>query len=246
MAAERTLYEILQVDPGVEPEILEAAYRRLARKYHPDVSADGAGDRRMKEINAAYDVLRDPLRRAAYDRRRRDVAAADGPDDERESYRPADPRLGCRLHPDAVAVATCGDCGAGLCGCCLGRFQPPSCAACILAWTTLRRRQLWLPAFWFIGAMGVLTYLLLHSVNAVLLDGRAWTTVAYAFGYLVASYPTGWRVVHRPGADLHGEGLLLALALALVVGPIVAPFRMGKIAWDLHRLGRLEALARSV
>src|SRR5215469_12918379 len=143
----RSLYEILQVDPGVEPEVLEAAYRRLARKYHPDVSAAGAGDRRMKEINAAYAVLSDPLRRAAYDRRRQEVAAAaswageDRPGDDRETYRAADLRLGCRVHADAVAVGTCGDCGAGLCGCCVERFQPPSCAACLLAWATLRRRQ---------------------------------------------------------------------------------------------------------
>src|SRR5437660_1693912 len=66
MQPARSLYEILQVDARAEPEVLEAAYRRLARKYHPDVSesADGA---RMKELNAAYAVLRDPQRRADYD-----------------------------------------------------------------------------------------------------------------------------------------------------------------------------------
>jgi curved DNA-binding protein len=68
VAVERTLCEVLQVDPRAEAEIVEAAYRRLAQKYHPDVSNAPSAERRMKEINAAYEVLRDPLRRAAYDR----------------------------------------------------------------------------------------------------------------------------------------------------------------------------------
>src|SRR5256885_2196936 len=68
MRAVRSLYEILQVDPRAEPEVVEAAYRRLARKYHPDVASGDAGGERMKQINAAYEVLRDPLRRAAHDR----------------------------------------------------------------------------------------------------------------------------------------------------------------------------------
>ncbi|RME81086.1 MAG: J domain-containing protein [Caldilineae bacterium] len=68
MAAHKDYYRILQVDPGAEPEVIQAAYRRLARKYHPDT---GQGDaRRMQELNEAYAVLSDPARRRAYDRRR--------------------------------------------------------------------------------------------------------------------------------------------------------------------------------
>src|SRR5258708_25202832 len=70
MRRARSLYEIIQVDPMAEPEVLEAAFRRLARKYHPDISALPDGAQRMKELNGAYEVLRDPGRRAAYDRER--------------------------------------------------------------------------------------------------------------------------------------------------------------------------------
>lgn len=63
-------YAVLQVDPRAESEVIEAAYRRLSRKYHPDVSEDPQAERRMRELNEAYAVLGDPARRRAYDRRR--------------------------------------------------------------------------------------------------------------------------------------------------------------------------------
>ncbi len=63
-------YEILQVSPGAEQEVIEAAYRRLARKYHPDVNSDPSAPGRMKQLNAAFAVLGDPTRRAAYDSHR--------------------------------------------------------------------------------------------------------------------------------------------------------------------------------
>jgi curved DNA-binding protein CbpA len=63
-------YKVLQVDSEAEGEVIQAAYRRLAQKYHPDVAGpDGAA--RMTSINAAWELLRDPTRRAAYDRERR-------------------------------------------------------------------------------------------------------------------------------------------------------------------------------
>lgn len=63
-----TYYALLQVDPAAEPEVIESAYRRLARKYHPDVNASPDAHARMRAINEAYRVLSDPARRAAYDR----------------------------------------------------------------------------------------------------------------------------------------------------------------------------------
>jgi len=64
-------YKVLQVDSEAEDEVIQAAYRRLAQKYHPDVATgpDGAG--RMAAINAAWEVLRDPTKRAALDLTRR-------------------------------------------------------------------------------------------------------------------------------------------------------------------------------
>ena len=61
------LYEILQVHHAAEPEVVEAAYRRLARKYHPDVNKSDQAEGMMAALNRAYEVLGDPARRAAYD-----------------------------------------------------------------------------------------------------------------------------------------------------------------------------------
>ena len=67
MATRLDFYGILQVHPKAEKEIIDAAYRRLAFKYHPDVSQVSNAAKRMKQINTAYEVLTDPVKRAAYD-----------------------------------------------------------------------------------------------------------------------------------------------------------------------------------
>jgi curved DNA-binding protein CbpA len=63
-------YKVLQVDPEAERDVIEAAYRRLARKYHPDVSTEPGTVEKMVQINQAWELLRDPMRRAAVDRAR--------------------------------------------------------------------------------------------------------------------------------------------------------------------------------
>ncbi len=67
---DKDYYAILQVDPRAEPEVIEAAYRRLSLKYHPDVSEEADAGHRMRELNEAFEVLGDPARRRAYDRDR--------------------------------------------------------------------------------------------------------------------------------------------------------------------------------
>jgi len=57
-------YEVLQVHPRAESEVIRAAYRVLARKHHPDIGGDPS---RMIALNDAWDVLGDPARRAEYD-----------------------------------------------------------------------------------------------------------------------------------------------------------------------------------
>ena len=64
----RDYYEILDVSRSADKEELKRAYRRLARKYHPDVNKEPGAEERFKEINRAYEVLSDPEMKARYDR----------------------------------------------------------------------------------------------------------------------------------------------------------------------------------
>lgn len=76
MSAPPDAYKILQVDSEADPEVIQAAYRRLAQKFHPDLAAgldtvEGReAARRMVAINAAWEVLGDEARRAVYDHER--------------------------------------------------------------------------------------------------------------------------------------------------------------------------------
>jgi curved DNA-binding protein CbpA len=63
-------YKTLQVDPEADPEVIQAAYRRLARKYHPDVMPGPEAAAKMVAINRAWALLEDAGSRAAYDRER--------------------------------------------------------------------------------------------------------------------------------------------------------------------------------
>lgn len=60
-------YEILGVPRDATAEDIKKAFRKLARKYHPDVSKEKDAEARMKDVNEAYAVLSDPEKRAAYD-----------------------------------------------------------------------------------------------------------------------------------------------------------------------------------
>ncbi len=64
----RDYYEILGVSREADKEEIKRAYRRLARKYHPDVNKEEGAEERFKEINRAYEVLSEPETRARYDR----------------------------------------------------------------------------------------------------------------------------------------------------------------------------------
>nr|MBP6701307.1 DnaJ domain-containing protein [Halioglobus sp.] len=60
-------YQILGVDPDADDKTIKAAYRRLARKFHPDVSTEQDAEEKFKELAEAYEVLKDAEKRAQYD-----------------------------------------------------------------------------------------------------------------------------------------------------------------------------------
>lgn len=64
-------YRVLQVLSTADQEVLNAAFRALAQKYHPDHDASDIAARRMSELNAAWAMVRDPELRAAWDRAQR-------------------------------------------------------------------------------------------------------------------------------------------------------------------------------
>src|SRR5688500_19288542 len=90
-------YGILGVEPSAGEAEIKIAYRRLARKYHPDVSKEAGAEEKFKAVNEAHEALRDPQKRAAYDQLRS------------RGYRPGDevqpPPGGFRGRPRGVAVA---------------------------------------------------------------------------------------------------------------------------------------------
>ena len=65
--AYKDYYQVLEVPRTASEDDVKQAYRRLARKYHPDVSKEKDAEQRFKDLNEAHDVLKDPKKRALYD-----------------------------------------------------------------------------------------------------------------------------------------------------------------------------------
>jgi hypothetical protein len=79
-------YRVLQVHHEAEKDVIEAAHRKLAARYHPDVNKDPGATEKMRQINVARDVLTDPLQRADYDVLWRAHQPSGGPSSARSSY----------------------------------------------------------------------------------------------------------------------------------------------------------------
>jgi curved DNA-binding protein CbpA len=69
MAGLRSLYDVLNVAPEAEPVVVEAAYKALIKKYHPDQAVEAPLPKDATAINEAFAVLKDPAKRADYDHR---------------------------------------------------------------------------------------------------------------------------------------------------------------------------------
>lgn len=69
MSVEADYYELLEVSRGADDATIKSSYRKLAMRWHPDKNpGDAEAEARFKAISEAYDCLKDPQKRAAYDR----------------------------------------------------------------------------------------------------------------------------------------------------------------------------------
>lgn len=67
MANKRDYYEVLGLSKSASEDDIKKAYRKLAKKYHPDINKEADAEAKFKEINEAYEVLSDPQKKATYD-----------------------------------------------------------------------------------------------------------------------------------------------------------------------------------
>ena len=86
MAAKRDLYEVLGISKTADEKAIKKAYRKLAKKYHPDMNpGDKTAEQKFKEVTDAYNILSDPEKRKLYDQYGH--AAFDGTGAESEFYK---------------------------------------------------------------------------------------------------------------------------------------------------------------
>lgn len=67
MSEKRDYYDVLGLSKGASDDEIKKAYRKMAKKYHPDVNKDAGAEDKFKEVNEAYEVLSDPQKKATYD-----------------------------------------------------------------------------------------------------------------------------------------------------------------------------------
>jgi DnaJ domain len=258
-------YKVLQVDPSAEQEVIEAVYRRLARKYHPDANPAPEATARMRDLNAAYEILKDPERRAEHDLRRwakkwswtdqpapqagAEPAAEPGPDRGRRAngQSPWSDRPSCWRHATLPAVDACCVCGVRLCRSCASQFQPSGCTPCVLRMARRVRHRALSAAALFALAFTVVGYVAFILTGAGLAASLmfAYLAAATALGIAVVGgrmWRTGW--LDEPN-DL-GLGVTFLVWIGILVGWIGAPVLLGKLALDFKRAWQLAAAARAV
>ncbi len=93
-------YEVLQINRGAEQEVIEAAYKGLARKYHPDKNRSPKALDRMKEINLAYEILSDAEKRRNFDAHSEEFRRKDA---EQKNQQPSQPESPLRTRTSVEA-----------------------------------------------------------------------------------------------------------------------------------------------
>jgi len=88
------LYALLEIPPDADDQAIKAAYRQMARRYHPDSSTETNSTERFLAIQKAYKVLTDPIQRQAYDLWRRQQGL-DRPPLLRLRVTPSQQRMAC-------------------------------------------------------------------------------------------------------------------------------------------------------
>ena len=250
-------YRVLQVDPSAEPEVIEAAYRRLVRKYHPDINTAPAAQARMRDLIEAYAIVRDPARRAVFDRRQgpwsrwrrlwRRTVRPPGPASGPPLNVPEDEWRGrppCMRHAGWPAVGKCHVCKRPLCASCASLVRPAGCAPCV--WRRGRRVQLRAAGSiaGFAVAFGLALALTLGTIRLPLAVAllAAYVVSATALGIAVMAgrmWRAGWQDEPRD-QDL---GFAFLAWLGLLIGWVATPVLLVKMARDVDRGGRLAAIA---
>jgi len=101
----RDLYLVLGVKPTASADAIKRAYRRLVKRYHPDVNKARTAKEMFLEVKEAYEVLSNPLFRREYDERNKDHCASDHPTHH---------TMVCCAHRHANAIERSGPCGRGV------------------------------------------------------------------------------------------------------------------------------------
>lgn len=214
MVKGRDLYEVLQVNNAAEPEVIEAAYRRLARKYHPDVNQAADATDRMRAINSAYEVLSNPATRAAYDRSR--TGSAPGTQSAQQSPRsPGTPPPPSSPPGYERSPGWSGDRAASRQSTTQTRSAPWKPAAA----QPIARRMRWRPTglVWLLLLGTLLTFLAYGALYAALPPSNylLYFTVFVPFVPFVASVRAGFQQARRLKEQRWGR-FLIACAFAII------------------------------
>src|ERR1039457_3144261 len=99
-------YKVLGLERDAKVAEIKQAYRKLAHKYHPDISKDPEGEAKFKEVAEAYTTLKDPEKRAEYDRlgSREEGADFEPPRDWQEQFNQTGGAFGDVDHADLLAA----------------------------------------------------------------------------------------------------------------------------------------------